>query len=1010
MTATQYFQDYLAALRKTPLADKTEHSDRSALERLLNQIAAMSSAATNVQHEPKRAQDKGAPDFKISRQAAIIGYVEVKKVDAPLAQVLKSDQIKRYRELSDNIILTDYLCFIWIEKGRVHEPVRLCEATALEGKAGAPHTERVAEVAALLAGFFSTPPKGIAKARELAEALAVRSKLLRVFLTEELARQEGQETGARLFGLFGAFKDQVSHELTIQEFADAFAQTLAYGLFLAKLNAKTGEAITLENAERHVPGGFSLIRELVGFLKELDKQEYADIRWVVEEVLSIINWLDIDAIRADLSFKNRRASRRDVKARSEEEWRLFSKDPFVYFYEDYLAKYDAKTKKARGVYYTPPPIVNFIVRAINDILKDTFEIEQGLADRERVTVLDFACGTGTFLVEVLERIFDEIGGPEAGIAPLVVRQHILKNIYGFEYLIAPYTIAHLKLSQYLAELAARANNPDIALKEGERFQVFLTNTLEPIEPQKELFLPELSRETAAAHEVKKQPILVITGNPPYFGESKNKGPLATASVETYRWAFEKSQSVDDRPIRLKEKNLKWLQDDYVKFLRFAQSKMDEVDQGIVGVITNHAYLDNPTFRGMRQSLMRTFDSIYIVDLHGNKEKKEVAPDGSSDDNVFAIKRGVAIALFVKKRGIERGIFHVDRWGRQIDKYVWAASATVKNSDWISVLPRAPQYVLSPRPELLSDEFESFWSVRDIFPLHGTGVITKRDDLAIKFEPAEVWATVRKFVETPVSTLHQVFDLPDDVRDWSAARAQEDLRSSGPTERQIRKIHYRPFDLRYTYYTGKSRGFLGWPVERVMDNLIEGNIALLTARSNKSPSPDHFLATEFMAETKCAEATTQSYTFPLFLFRNGNRTENFSAEFRGYLDDHYGMHYSAEAIFALIYAVSYSPTYRQRYSQFFRTDFPRIPFPQSRADFDTLSALGWALVEASVEAQAGDQARRVSEQCERRGALPRRGQSALCRGRAEDIHKRRKRLRPDPARCLELPYRRLSGAR
>jgi hypothetical protein len=522
VSSERYFQDYVIALRKIPLADKTEHTDRGALETLLQRVADQSSAKTMVQHEPKRAQDKGAPDFKITRQGAIVGYVEAKNIDEPLTAILKTDQIKRYVELNPNLLVTDYLNFLWISDGKIKDAqsARLCEASAVEGKPVPLNPDRVAEVEKLLVGFFKTAPKGVKRASELADALAVRSRLLRDFLGEELQRQEKDKEGGRLLGLYNAFKHQVSHELKLDEFADAFAQTLAYGLFLAKLNSPKRD-ITLANAEDHVPGGFGLIRELVGFLKELGREEYAGIEWVVGEILIIVNTMEVDAIRDDLSFKNQSAYSRSVRARSDEEWRLFRKDPFVYFYEDYLAKYDAKLRKSRGVYYTPPPIVNFIVRAINDILKDTFEIEMGLADRERVTVLDFACGTGTFLVEVLERIFDEIGGAEGGVAPSYVREHILENIYGFEYLIAPYTIAHLKLSQYLSELAQRARNPSIALRKDERFQVYLTNTLEPIEPQANLLLPQLTKETAEAQKVKDRKILVITGNPPYAGHSKN---------------------------------------------------------------------------------------------------------------------------------------------------------------------------------------------------------------------------------------------------------------------------------------------------------------------------------------------------------------------------------------------------------------------------------------------------------------------------------------------------------
>jgi N-6 DNA Methylase len=438
------FERYLLELRRTPLNEKTEHTDRGALQNLLQGIADANGSGIVVQHEPKRTANKGAPDFKIRKPGLILGYVENKAIGENLDKVLKSDQIKRYKSLSQNIIVTDYLHYIWINKDGIQRET-LCHLTDLESPKFRLREDRITAVNKLLEAFFSTAPEGIGRAQQLALVLATRSRLLRDYLGEELVRQEREHQEGRLCGLFKVFRDQVFHELKLMDFADAFAQMLAYGLFLARLNSDT-HAITLQNAREYVPGSFRLIHELVDFLTELDKEEYRDVRWVVEEVLSIVNGLDLPAIHEDLSFRQRRAISRKVRAADEEEHRLFERDPFIYFYEDYLRAYDKETSKSRGVYYTPPPIVNFIVRAIDDILKASFSMADGLANHKRVTVLDFACGTGTFLLEVFQRIFDNIGGSDAGHADLIVRDHFLRNIFGFEYLIAPYTIAHLKLS------------------------------------------------------------------------------------------------------------------------------------------------------------------------------------------------------------------------------------------------------------------------------------------------------------------------------------------------------------------------------------------------------------------------------------------------------------------------------------------------------------------------------------------------------------------------------------
>ena len=522
MSDNGVFDRYLLALRKTSIDEKTEHTDRAALQMLLQALADGSASGVNVHHEPKRVAEKGAPDFKIIKRGLILGYVENKAIGENLDKVLKSDQIKRTRACPEHRPYR--LPSLHLDQQGGPRSAKRC-ATRLISKTQSFGCARTASLlsAKLLQGFFSTAPEGIGRAEQLAMALAARSQLLRDYLGEELVRQERDHKEGRLYGLFQVFRDQVFHGLTLKEFADAFAQMLAYGLFLARLNSDS-KPVTLHNAREYVPGSFRLIRELVDFLTELEKDEYRDVRWVVEEVLSIVNGLKLSAIHEDLSFRQRKAISRKVRASDAEEHRLFERDPFIFFYEPYLKAYDPAMRKSRGVYYTPPPIVNFIVRAVDDILKESFGIGDGLADHKRVTVLDFACGTGTFLLEVFQRILDNIGGPDAGRADPIVREHILKNLFGFEYLIAPYTIAHLKLSQFLKDKGH-------ALKDNERLRVFLTNTLEPVEPQANFLLPAISAEVEAAQRVKDREILAIVGNPPYSGISRNMGTAATA---TYR--------------------------------------------------------------------------------------------------------------------------------------------------------------------------------------------------------------------------------------------------------------------------------------------------------------------------------------------------------------------------------------------------------------------------------------------------------------------------------------------
>jgi hypothetical protein len=374
---TGIFDRYLLALRKTALGEKTEHTDRAALETLLQTQADESQKGVTVQHEPKRITNKGAPDFKVTKSGLILGYIENKAIGEQLNKVLKSDQIAKYKTLSQNIILTDYLRFVWLNKDGVQPVTILCDEADLENPKFKLREDRVEAVRKLLHGFFSTAPEKIADSEGLALALAARSRLLRDYLDDELVRQEKEQKGAKLYGLYEVFQKQIFHELKLKEFADAFAQMLAYGLFLARLNSGS-KTVTLRNADEYVPGSFRLIQELVGFLPELEKPEYRDVRWVVEEVLSIVNGLNLIAIHESLSFRQRKAISRKVRATDEEEHRLFERDPFIYFYEDYLNAYDKETRKSRGVYYTPPPIVNFIVRAVDNILKESFGIAAGV--------------------------------------------------------------------------------------------------------------------------------------------------------------------------------------------------------------------------------------------------------------------------------------------------------------------------------------------------------------------------------------------------------------------------------------------------------------------------------------------------------------------------------------------------------------------------------------------------------------------------------------------------------
>ncbi len=605
------FSAYIKELQSVPLNELTEHSKRFALETVLRTIAEScakdGAKKIHVLHEPKRKENYGAPDFKIFSQNGLIGYVENKKITENLDKILTSEQIKKYRELSDNLLITNYLEFIWIKNGTVQRET-LCKISELENIKFKHDTEKAKNIENLIKNFYSQGQTGISNAQELARALAIRAKNLKVFLHDELVRQQNFNEKDYLIGLYEIFRSNVFNELSVAEFSDAFAQMLVYGLFLAKLNADTKE-ITLDNAKKFIPKSFELIRELVGFLEQLENKNYRETKWIIDEVISVMNHLDLPELKKTLTFSKKVKDSEDIET-----------DPYIYFYETFLAAYDSDLRKSKGVYYTPPQVVSFIIASVNQVLKSIFHIEAGIASQDSVTILDFATGTGTFLTEILKQIFESPLAQNKAVKTQIIKEHILKNIYGFEYLIAPYTIAHLKLSQFLRENGYE-------LSEDDRFQLFLTNTLEPIaDIPSNVFVPHLSSEGKAAQKIKDKPILVITGNPPYSGHSKNKGQWISNLLRGVDiWAKEKIEfqanyyQVDGKP--LGEKNSKWLQDDYVKFIRFAQHKIDKTGAGIVAVITNHSFLDNPTFRVMRESFMKSFDQLYFIDLHGNAKNK-----------------------------------------------------------------------------------------------------------------------------------------------------------------------------------------------------------------------------------------------------------------------------------------------------------------------------------------------------------------------------------------------------
>lgn len=926
--------DYIAALdRVHRRGDATEHSYRPALQMLLQSRAA-NIEATN---EPQRIAGN-APDFVVRRNATILGHVEAKDIGEPLDKLLKSAQLKRYAEALPNLVFTDYLDFIWLEYGESKLRVRLGEVASRGGIVAMPDAEE--QWNKLAQAFYNAVAPTVATPKQLAKLLAAQTQLLRDATLQTL-KHEG-DTGA-LAAQQRAFRELLVPELKEEEFADMFAQTVAYGLFTARVFDPTPRDFSLREAETLIPKASPFLRQLFHHIA-FDLSD--GIKWIAEQIVDAL-------LHADLDKVLHRQSRK----------RGFT-DPIFHFYETFLAEYDPAQRESRGVYYTPEPVVDFIVRGVEHLLKTQFGKAAGLADPDTI-ILDPATGTATFLREVIDRIWKhEVDAGMRGAWPDYVRERLLPRVFGFELMMAPYTVAHLKLA---LELADRGFH----FEDGDRLNVFLTNTLDRIAGKTgQLMAQWLTAEAEGAERVKdKLPVEVVLGNPPYFGESRNKSKWIAELMELYKREPDGS--------KLKEKSSKWINADEIKFIRFAHWRIAQTGHGIVGFIAPHTWLDGVIFRGMRAALRRDFDDIYVLDLHGNTNKREITPpeheQHGDDKNVFDILQGVAILFLIRKPGKHirnARVHHAELWGNRDSKYQRLEESEFEEIDWRELDPHLPQLPFVPVNLDAWGDYELGWSVTEIFPLYGNGIVTKCDELNIHWNADEAWQAIHWFAQASEADARKRFKLPKpEVRDWKFDWAQKDIKAPnsgkqpGPHRELIKPILYRPFDTRYTYYTGQSRGVMGWPVEKVMRQFDDSNLSLITSRLTKGEEFAHAQVADKPSEAICMSSKTSNngYVFPIWLLPEHDtldpaknvRHPNLDPRYLNALADVLGVAVTPpfglpdgvtpEDIFHFIYAVLHAPTYRSRYAEYLRSDFPRIPLPPDMPTFRALAALGAKLV-------------------------------------------------------------------
>lgn len=949
-------KEYISELNKQLRTDVAkEHSYRPALKNLLETMLPKLIAI----NEPARIKC-GAPDYILLNNNNLpIAFIEAKDIDDSdlLGRSKNKEQFSRYKKSLDNIIFTDYLDFIFFKNGELIDRVRIGQ---IDGNKINLIAENEAKFYHIIEQLGCSVPQKVTSPKKLAEIMANKAKLLAEVIEKALSEPDSTYEKSELMAQMDAFKTILIHDITPKTFADIYSQTIAYGMFAARLHDKTPDTFSRHEASELIPKTNPFLRKIFHNIAGYDLDDR--ISWIVDDLVEVFRNTDIEKIMKGFGKRTRQT------------------DPMIHFYENFLTAYDPATRKSRAVWYTPQPVVSFIVSAVDEILQKEFNLPMGLADTSKVKhlrsfeqsqdlrtvdgkkkiekiyhkvqILDPATGTGTFLAEVISQIYDKFKGQE-GMWQSYVEEHLLPRLNGFELLMASYAVAHLKLDITLRETGYEH-------KKNERLRIFLTNSLEECHPDTgTLFASWLSNEANEADHIKRDaPVMVILGNPPYSGESKNKGEWILNLMDSYK-------KEPNSKLKLNERNPKWINDDYCKFIRLGESFVEKNEEGILAYINNHGFINNPTFRGMRWHLLQSFDKIYIIDLHGNSKKKEVALDGSKDENVFDIQQGVSINIFVKtgkkKKGELAELYHYDLYGKRQDKYDFLANNSLNSVSYQKVKPTAPQYFFYPRNTVLEKEYSKGFSVTELFTINSVGIVTANDLLNISISAQEQQSKILDILEMDETKWRSKYKRTKDTRDWTYSSAKEDAAKAGG---KVSQISYRPFDIRYTCYSGNSRGLYSYPRNSIMQHFLLGdNIGLITARSNKSISiPDHFFITKNISEAKCGERTTQSCTLPLYLYPTDkqltidgcqSRIPNFDMKIIDEIAKEIHLVFeseksNSEGVFApidlldYIYAILHSPNYRDSYKEFLKVDFPRIPYPSNAKHFWKLVELGGKL--------------------------------------------------------------------
>ncbi len=938
--------EYISTInQKFRAGNATEHTYRGALEQLMQRLL----PKLLVTNEPKR-EKCGAPDYIATRKDGMpVFYIEAKDIgDNDLDGRNKNghkEQFDRYRQALDYIIFTDYLDFHLYEYGEFVDSVRIAE---VRGDKIVAIDENEDRFLSLIQHFGDTGIQRIASASKLAKLMAGKARLLENIIEKAMNDESQSYENDNLRGQYQAFKDVLIQELKPSDFADIYAQTIAYGMFAARLHDDTPNDFSREEAARLIPKTNPFLRQIFNNIAGNDLDER--IAWVVDDLVTVFAATDIKKIMTSYGRDKRHH------------------DPMIHFYEDFLAEYNPKLRKSKGVWYTPQPVVGFIVRAVDEVLQKEFNLPEGLADYStiekdvaveqtydgrtkdgmkhamkrfhRVQILDPATGTGTFLAEVVNQIYDRYRDQQ-GIWQQYVEQHLLPRLHGFEILMASYAVAHLKLDMLLGETGYQHQTD-------KRLHVYLTNSLEESNNEpRTLFAQWLSREATEANVIKRDcPVMVMIGNPPYSISSQNNGKWITNLIADYKKD-------------LNERNIQPLSDDYIKFIRLGQEYVEKNGEGVLGYISNNSFIDGIIHRQMRKRLLEVFDKIYILNLHGDSKKQEKTPQGGKDENVFDIMQGVSINIFVKtskKEKRELGkVFYASIFGTRDVKYQELNSLNLDNTQWEEIKIEAPHYFFVPKDFSLIEVYEKGFKVDDLFLKYNNGIESGKDDFFFGFDK-------NAFVSFLKGCF---FDKEDcckrfDFKDTNDYRLLSNFMNAIFDEKYVKEVNYRPFDVRYCYYEPSIQRR---PAYDLMKNMFWQNVGLLVPRQFNG-NFHHVLVSD--KPTNCnltgtAKKFGSAPLFPLYIYQENmgkmERTVNFNkklydkiAQGLNYLpcyddsiltdpiSDYNGVLYPQD-LFDYIYAVLHSPSYRERYKEFLKIDFPRIPYPTDGKRFRGLAEKG-----------------------------------------------------------------------